>query len=248
MTRYLFQFLAIAVIAITTGLHVEPASAIDEARVTGPVRVIDGDTLHLGAIRIRLHGIDAPESDQACLDPQGAPWACGDAATQRLLTMIGEDPVACLARDRDHYGRIIGECFAGETNLNAALVHEGLAFAYRRFSLDYAALEDDARDAGRGIWAGEVQAPWDHRRDPQHVVMPRVQPVSGPLFPENGRPGYHPPGDCVIKGNINSRGERIYHTPSSPWYSRTRIDESRGQRWFCSEEEARAAGWRPPRR
>ena len=53
--------------------------------------------------------------------------------------------------------------------------------------------------------------------------------------------------DCVIKGNINSRGERIYHTPSSPWYSQTRISPLRGERWFCSEEEARAAGWRAPR-
>lgn len=232
-------------------------------RLTGPVRVVDGDTIRLGEHRIRLHGIDAPESDQACLDPQGAPWACGDAATERLADLIGNDPVHCTQRDIDRFQRIIGECFAGGTNLNAALVAEGLAFAYRRFSMDYAALEDEAREAGRGIWAGTVQAPWDHRRDPRHVLTqqavtpqvvtpqisaPKVSATGTTLLAQNNRSGYHPPGNCVIKGNINRRGERIYHTPSSPWYSRTHIDTSRGERWFCSEAEARAAGWRPPRR
>jgi len=229
----------------------------DLPHLTGPVRVVDGDTIRLGDHRIRLHGIDAPESDQACLDPQGASWACGDAATERLVDLIGDDPVHCTQRDIDRYRRIIGECFAAGTNLNAALVAEGLAFAYRRFSLDYAALENEARAAGRGIWAGIVQAPWEHRRDPQHVLTqqvatpqvsaPQVSATGTTPLAQNSRSGYHPPGNCVIKGNINSRGERIYHTPSSPWYSRTRIDESRGQRWFCSEEEARAAGWRAPR-
>lgn len=217
-------------------------------RLTGPVRVVDGDTIRLGEHRIRLHGIDAPESDQACLDPQGAPWACGDAATERLADLIGDDPVHCTQRDIDRFRRIIGECFADGTNLNAALVHEGLAFAYRRFSMDYAALEDEAREAGRGIWAGTVQAPWDHRRDPEYRLIADVAATgSTPVVQDEGF-GLHPPGDCVIKGNINRRGERIYHTPDSSSYSRTRIDESRGQRWFCSEEEARAAGWRPPRR
>lgn len=56
-----------------------------------------------------------------------------------------------------------------------------------------------------------------------------------------------PPGDCAIKGNINREGERIYHIPGSRWYDRTRISLDRDERWFCSEEEARKAGWRAPR-
>jgi endonuclease YncB( thermonuclease family) len=219
----------------------------DLPRITGPVRVVDGDTIHLGDSRIRLHGIDAPESDQACLDPQGEPWACGDDATERLVALIGDEEVHCTQRDIDRYRRIIGECFAGETNLNAALVEEGLAFAYRRYSMDYALLEDDAREARRGFWSGEVQAPWDHRRNPRHALTRQVEATGSTARAQPGGAGFDPPGDCLIKGNINSRGERIYHTPASPAYGRTRIDESRGQRWFCSEEEARAAGWRPPR-
>ena len=233
---------------------VEPAVITDArsggtlgTRLTGPVRVVDGDTIRLSAHRIRLHGIDAPESDQACLDPQGASWACGDAATERLSDLIGDDPVYCSERDIDRYQRIIGECFADGSNLNAALVAEGFAFAYRRFSLDYAALEDEAREAGRGIWAGTVQAPWDHRRDPKHVVIPDVGATGSTSAAQDAGSGLQPPGDCVIKGNINRGGERIYHTPDSPSYSRTRIDESRGEHWFCNEEEARAAGWRAPR-
>ncbi|HMB11022.1 thermonuclease family protein [Saliniramus sp.] len=216
-------------------------------RLTGLVRVVDGDTISLGEHRIRLHGIDAPESDQACLDPQGAPWPCGDAATERLAALIGDDPVHCSERDIDRYQRIIGECFTDSTNLNATLVAEGLAFAYRRFSLDYAGLEDEAREAGRGIWAGTVQAPWDHRRNPQHMLIPDVGATGSTSAAQDAGSGLQPPGDCAIKGNINRHGERIYHTPDSSSYSRTRIDESRGQRWFCTEEEARAAGWRAPR-
>ena len=52
---------------------------------------------------------------------------------------------------------------------------------------------------------------------------------------------------CNIKGNINDRGEYIYHVPGQKYYSRTVISTSRGERWFCSEEEARAAGWRRAR-
>ena len=55
--------------------------------------------------------------------------------------------------------------------------------------------------------------------------------------------GEQRPG-CLIKGNINSRGERIYHEPGGRWYDRTQVDVSKGQRWFCSREEAEAAGWR----
>ncbi len=230
-------------VVVTHGQTATP----DAPDLTGPVRVVDGDTIRLGEHRIRLHGIDAPESDQACLDAQGASWACGDAATERLAAMIGSDPVQCLERDIDRYQRIVGECFSGGSNLNAALVAEGFAFAYRRYSMDYAALEDEARDAGHGIWTGAVQAPWEHRREPRYILTPHVAATgSTPLEPET-RSEPHTPGACLIKGNINRRGERIYHMPDSPSYSRTRIDESRGQRWFCTEEEARAAGWRAPR-
>ncbi len=53
------------------------------------------------------------------------------------------------------------------------------------------------------------------------------------------------PEDCVIKGNISyNTGEKIYHLPGDVYYSRTVINEAYGEHWFCSEAEARTAGWR----
>jgi hypothetical protein len=109
------------------------------------------------------------------------------------------------------------------------MVSAGWARAYLRYSRDYAAEERDAEQARRGLWAGSFEAPWDFRR------ARRVAAVSATPAP-----------DCPIKGNISANG-RIYHTPSSRWYDRTAIDPSKGERWFCSEREARDAGWRAPR-
>ena len=181
---------------------------------------------HIAGERIRLHGIDAPESRQACLLPGGREWRCGEAATDALKAHIAGRPVTCDALDIDRYGRTIGRCYVGDQDINRWLVSEGWAVAYRRFSLDYVADEDAARGAERGIWAAEFVMPWDWRRGDRIIEV-----------------GEQRPG-CLIKGNINSRGERIYHMPGGQWYERTQIDPRKGQRWFCSPEEAEAAGWR----
>ena len=55
-------------------------------------------------------------------------------------------------------------------------------------------------------------------------------------------------GDCRIKGNISKKGTRIYHVPGGVSYAKTRIDTSKGERWFCTEAKARAAGWRRAKR
>jgi hypothetical protein len=101
--------------------------------------------------------------------------------------------------------------------------------AYRRYSHDYVRFEDEAKAAGAGIWSSQFVMPWDWRRG-QRIVQDET--VS------SQHEGYD------IKGSINSRGEKIYHMPRAPSYERPRIDKSRGQRWFCSEDEACEAGWR----
>lgn len=213
--------------AIALQLFVSPVQS-EPARIIGEARVIDGDTIDLGAVRIRLHGIDALEAGQQCRRSSGRSWQCGTASTERLAELAEGQAIECSALDRDAYGRVIGECWNGETNLNAKLVEEGLAWAYTRFSDDYAVIEAAAKAAGRGIWDGESEAPWDYRAN----RWERAAAAS----PREG---------CPIKGNINRRGDKIYHTPWSPWYERTKIDEAAGQRWFCDEAEAIAAGWRP---
>jgi hypothetical protein len=61
------------------------------------------------------------------------------------------------------------------------------------------------------------------------------------------QPAFAQSGECVIKGNVNTKGQRIYHVPGQKYYNDTRIQASHGERWFCSEAEARAAGWRKSR-
>lgn len=221
-------FIASALLAITCCFL--PAAAAEEGRITGIAAVADGDTLEIGPVRIRLYGIDAPEAGQTCRRADGRSWQCGAEATARLAALVEGRRIECLARDRDAYGRVIAVCMAGRTNVNETMVTEGLAFAFTRYADDYAALEAGARAARRGIWQGEAAPPWEYRADRWARAAEEA--------PRRG---------CPIKGNINRKGERIYHTPWSPWYRRTRIDEAAGERWFCDEAEAISAGWRAPR-
>lgn len=207
-----------------------PAHAATEVRIEGAARVTDGDTLSLGPVIIRLHGIDAPEAGQACVGDRGRRWDCGSAATNRLAELVSGRSVSCVAIERDAYGRIVSRCVAREQDLSATLIAEGLAWAFLRYSDAYAATEAAAREQGLGIWAGENEPPWDYRAN-------RWTRAAA----EAPRPG------CPIKGNISNKGEKIYHTPWSPHYGRTRIDEGKGERWFCDEAEAIAAGWRAAR-
>lgn len=137
-----------------------PALAAD---LSGPARVVDGDTLHIGETKIRLHGIDAPESRQECRR-DGATWPCGTEATAALRAMTEGRTVDCEDLGRDRYGRTIARCRAGGIDVAGALVAQGLALAYRRFSEDYVPAEDEARTARRGMWAGTFDRPEDWRK------------------------------------------------------------------------------------
>ena len=148
--------------------------------------------------------------------------------------------LSCEALDRDNYGRIIARCAAGGRDVAATLVSEGLAWAYVRYSSDYVALEAEARAAHRGVWQGPAQVAWDWRRS--DGFRPAAARAAEPPAETAA-----PPAGCAIKGNVSAKGERIYHTPTSPWYARVRIDATHGKRWFCSVEEAEAAGWRAVR-
>ena len=126
-------------------------------------RVIDGDTLVVGSKRIRLFGIDAPESKQRCR-AAGRSWPCGREATRALASRVGRYSVICDARTRDDYGRIVAVCRSGGTDLNRWMVARGWALAYRRYSRDYVAAERMARSSRRGMWRGEFVPPWEWRR------------------------------------------------------------------------------------
>lgn len=133
------------------------------ADLVGQARVVDGDTIEIHAQRIRLFGIDAPESSQTCLRG-GRPERCGQIAANALADEIGRQTVTCKQRDTDRYGRIVAVCYAGGVDLNGWMVEHGQAIAYRHYSRDYVPAEDRARAARRGIWSTEFQDPADYRR------------------------------------------------------------------------------------
>ena len=126
--------------------------------------MIDGDTIDIAGQRIRLHGIDAPESQQTCRNGSGATYACGAIATSALAQAIRANVVSCQPFDRDRYGRRIARCFAGETDLNGWVVRRGYAVAYWRYSWRYALPEIMARIEGVGLWQGDFERPEDWRR------------------------------------------------------------------------------------
>jgi endonuclease YncB( thermonuclease family) len=139
-------------------------AAAAHADLIGVASVIDADTIEIHGQRIRLHGIDAPEGGQVCLDAAGQKWRCGQRAALALQDLIGRRTVTCDERDVDRYGRIVGRCLVDDLDINEWLVARGLALAYRRYSGDYVAAEDEARAAGRGMWAGSFELPWEWRR------------------------------------------------------------------------------------
>jgi endonuclease YncB( thermonuclease family) len=134
---------------------------------SGPALVLDGDTLDIGGLRVRLHGIDAPERDQLCERADGSRYGCGQFARELLVALVDHRPVRCEKRDVDQYGRMVGVCSGAEPDFGAALVEHGAAIAYRHYSMDYVAQEQKAQHASRGIWQGRFEAPWDYRRGQQ---------------------------------------------------------------------------------
>ncbi|WP_299681437.1 thermonuclease family protein [uncultured Roseobacter sp.] len=216
--------------ALALLLFLSPALAnLQSIAIEGEVRVFDGDTLEIGPVLIRLHGIDAPEKGQSCNARGNGTWRCGATAMDRLSDLIEGAEIACEALDRDPYGRIIARCKADGVDLAATLMREGLAWAFVEYSQDYVGLEDTAWSHAFGVWQAETQTPWAYRDDKWNRALAEA-----------------PDGKCPIKGNIGSGKDRlkIYHTPWSPNYGNTKIDVGKGERWFCDEAEAMAAGWR----
>ncbi|OCW57907.1 thermonuclease family protein [Hoeflea olei] len=125
--------------------------------ISGPVRVVDGDSLVSGARRFRLKGIDAPEISQQC-ERGGAAYPCGREAAAHLRDLARGD-VACVSEGRDRYGRTLVRCRAGGVDLNQAMVRSGHAVAYG----DYRVAEAEARAEKRGLWAGTFAQPAEWR-------------------------------------------------------------------------------------
>ena len=192
--------------------------------------VIDGDTLTLRGTKFRLHGIDAPEFNQICLDEKGQEWNCGVAARDALAKLIENcAAVQCEDKGRPDRDRRIGICTFEDTELNDWLVREGWAvnlepYAKGRFLRDQA----DAAKNRRGIWKGCFAAPTDWRRWRKDARL------MGSACPSDAASRMF---DCRIKGNQRSKK---YHHPGCPGYDSI---SAKNAKMFCFEDEARAEGY-----
>jgi endonuclease YncB( thermonuclease family) len=162
--RELCAAFAIALLAV--GVSAAPAEAkrMDPVLLQGEARAIDGDTLQVGATRLRLHGVDAPELRQTCEDSVGEAWGCGRRAASELAAAVAGGEVQCISRERDRYQRLIATCWAAGRDVGQSLVAHGWAVAYRRFSVDYVSEENLARYLTQGMWAGRFEMPWEWRQ------------------------------------------------------------------------------------
>ncbi|QDP20433.1 thermonuclease family protein [Sphingomonas xanthus] len=211
--------------------------------VVGTATAGDGDSLDIGDVRVRLFGIDAPELSQTC-QKGGQSWDCGRDAKDRLASLVQGREVRCVPTGFDVHGRTIARCSAGGVDLNRAMVASGYALAFRRYSHDYVSAEQSAKLGKKGLWAGTFQAPSEVRAE-QGVgrasgrgtkaagSSARSQSQRRPMAALSSSRG------CNIKGNHSRKGEFIYHLPGMPYYAQTRAEAM-----FCSEAEARAAGYR----
>jgi endonuclease YncB( thermonuclease family) len=215
--------------------------------------VRDGDTIQLGEITYRLDGIDAPEVDQMCIDDHADPWTCGIEARDQLTKLIKGRAVRCddLGPDKTFKKRHIGLCTAeGDTlSLNQQLVREGFAlsaepFVKGQFKDDAAVAKDDSK----GIWKGCFVAPQEYRLGKKDGALlggscraDRDKEIRAALFPED----LTMPPNCSIKAKFAVRARvtgnvGIYHLRGCPSYAAM----TKPDRWFCSEDDAQASGFR----
>lgn len=224
--RWLSRAFAVVILA---------ASSHSIAQVlTGTASAADGDSLVVGSQRVRLFGIDAPELDQTC-QTGGNAWQCGADAKRRLNELVAGQRVDCQIIGTDQYGRSLGKCSTEFLELNEAIVELGWAVAYREYSQDYVEAEERAKLRKAGIWNSTFTMPSAHRlaNAPKQSDPATRAIASRPQLSNQSFTG------CTIKGNRNRKGQWIYHLPGMPYYDKTRAEE-----FFCTEAQARAAGYR----
>ena len=138
-------------------------SIVNAKTIIGKAKIIDGDTININLNKIRLHGIDAPETKQNCIF-QKKKWSCGKESTNELKKMIDNQMVKCNITDIDVYNRYVAICSTNEINLNKSMVKKGWAIAYRYYSSDYIVEEKYARKNKLGIWKGKFEEPYLYRK------------------------------------------------------------------------------------
>ena len=215
------------------------------------MRVVDGDTV---VVRngdeeesVRLIGIDTPETvhpnkSVECFGREAADYMKQLLVDTRII--LESDP---SQGDRDRYGRLLRYLILPDgTNVNERMIRNGYAreYTYRTpyvYQSVFKNAENDAREHGRGLWGIACK----QSTEPAVQQFTPAQPALPPNPPQQSteKTNNPPQGQCVIKGNINSKKEKLYHLPGCPSYTRTIISAHKGERWFCTKQEAIDAGW-----
>ncbi len=127
------------------------------------IQVIDGDTIHIGKLKYRFFGIDAPEIKQIC-EKDNTKIQCGVIAKSVLKNKIADKIPECIVKDKDRYQRLVAECFIGKESLSRFMVREGYAVAYSQYSKDFIDDEKYAKENKLGIWSMNFQVPSEYRK------------------------------------------------------------------------------------
>ncbi|XAS78120.1 thermonuclease family protein [Dermatophilaceae bacterium Sec6.4] len=247
----------------STGAGNSPTSS--DGSSLGPlvpvISVIDGDTIAVridGArVKIRLIGVDTPETRKP-----NTPVQCfGKQASSKMQSLVQSRSVRLQADptqgDRDKYDRSLRYVFTADgVNVAQTLIAGGFGREYTyaapyRFQKQFRSAQVSAKSTRSGLWGAcpFFGAPLVAATPTSASARPSVapKPTRRPAPPAPPAQPAKPAGACIIKGNISSKGEKIYHVPGGRSYDKTKITLSKGERWFCSESDAVAAGWRAAR-
>ncbi len=229
------------VVLFTVLLPLTQAATTDTQK-TRVLQVVDGDTfkVQLNGKResVRIIGIDTPET----VDPRKTVQCFGKEASAKLKKLLLRKTVTLErnpAEDRDKYNRLLRYVNLNKKDIGAQMIQDGYAFSYKQFPhprLDaYNELETKAREESKGLWSAKCEYAGVTTKSSSSVRSTSSSSSSAQSSITSS---------CTIKGNISSDKERIFHVPGCASYSKTVIDTSAGEKWFCSEAEAEAAGWR----
>jgi endonuclease YncB( thermonuclease family) len=203
-----------------------------EPPVVGRAFALDGDTLRIGRQIVRLEGIEAPDRDQICERAGRRRWRCGEVARSALSRLTSGREVRCAPSGKDDDGAVRATCTAGKSDIAAALVESGRVLAESGLMPRYRSEQTKAQEAKTGLWSGGAtpERPGEWRTRLWNEARAKA------------------PEGCPIKGKVAGRrgnAVKTYHLPWSPIYPRLRVFSARGEHWFCSEADARAAGFAP---